>query len=115
MMMNHQPLVADALKQIGGEDARFDRLIVLPTGEMLGADYPTQVTRDLNLDVGQFELHGKGVVEDQHPGVAHRRPVAAETPAGGGCRSRIRGEPRPYPSGACPDFRRRHKRQDLRG
>ena len=59
--MNHQPLVADALKQIGGEDARFDRLIVLPTGEMLGADYPTQVTRDLNLDVGQFELHGKGV------------------------------------------------------
>ena len=80
--MNHQPLVADTLKEIGREDTRFDRLVVLTAGEMFGADDPPQVPCDLHLHIRQLEFHGEGIVEDQHPGIAHRRPVAAEAPPG---------------------------------
>lgn len=40
MVMDHQPLVADTLEQIGGEDTGFDRLVVLAAGEVFGADDP---------------------------------------------------------------------------
>ncbi len=75
--MDHQPLIADALEQVRGEHAGFYRLVVLAAGEMFGADDPAQIACDLNLDVGEFEFHGKGVVEDQYPGIAYSGPIAA--------------------------------------
>lgn len=40
MVMNHQPLIADAFEEIGGEHAGFNRLVVLTAGQVLGADDP---------------------------------------------------------------------------
>ena len=79
--MNHQPLITDPFKKIGREHAGFNRLVVLPAGEVLGTDHPAQVACNLDLHVGQFEFHGEGVIEDEHPGIAHCGPVASEGPA----------------------------------
>lgn len=82
MMVDHQPLVPDTLEDIRGQYASLLRFIGLLTCDVFHTDHPGHVARHLHHHFREFELHREGVVEDQHPGITHGRPVGAEGPAG---------------------------------
>ena len=51
-------------------------------GDVLHADDPGHIAGHLHRHVGELERHGKGIIEDQDPGVADRRPVRPQRPTG---------------------------------
>ena len=81
MVMNHQPLIADKFEQVRGENLSLLRFIGLLGSEILDADDPGHIPCHLNHHVSEFELHRKGVVEDEHPGIADGRPPGTNGPA----------------------------------
>ena len=78
--MDHQPLIADEFEKVRREDLGLLRLIGLLRGEILDANDPGHIACDLHHDVGEFELHREGIIEDQHPGIANGRPPGTNRP-----------------------------------
>lgn len=81
VVMNHLPLVADEFKKVRREDLGLLRFVGLLSGEILDANDPGHVACNLHHDIGEFELHREGVIEDQHPGIADGRPPGTNRPA----------------------------------
>src|SRR3979409_2543618 len=82
MMMYQQPLIPDALEEICGYHLRLLRFVRLMGGNVLHADDPGHIAGHLHRHVGELERHGKGIIEDQDPRVAHPRPARPQRPAG---------------------------------
>ena len=81
VVMDQQPLIADEFEKVRREDLGLLRFVGLLSGEILDADDPSHIACHLNQDLGEFELHGEGVIEDQHPGIADGRPPRTNRPA----------------------------------
>src|SRR6266849_7180542 len=50
-------------------------------GDVLHADDPGHIAGHLYHHVGELERHGKGIIKDQDPRVAHARPTPPQRPA----------------------------------
>ena len=74
MVVDHQPFIADAFKEVRGKDFGLLRFVRLLSDEIFDTNNPGHVARDLDHHVGQLKLHGKGIIEDEHPRVTHVRP-----------------------------------------
>jgi hypothetical protein len=81
MMMNHQPLISDALEEIRCYHLCLLRFVRLMGGDVLHADDPGYIACHLHHHVGELECHRKSIIEDQNPGVAHERPARPQCPA----------------------------------
>jgi hypothetical protein len=79
--MDHQPLIADEFEKVGREDLGLLRFVGLLRGEILDTNDPGHIACDLDHHVGKFELHGEGVIEDQHPGISDGGPPGTNRPA----------------------------------
>src|SRR5438132_667863 len=84
VVMYHQPPPLLPFIEVGGQHARFLLLAfrTASAGDVLHAEHPGHVTRHLDHDVGETELHREGVVEDHDPAVADGRPAGSEIPTG---------------------------------
>jgi hypothetical protein len=81
MMMDQQPFITNELVEVCGKHLGLLRFVGLLSDEVFHADDPGHITRHLNHHVGEFELHRKSVIEDQHPGIADGRPPGTNRPA----------------------------------
>ncbi len=79
--MDQQPLIADEFEKVRREDLGLLRFVGLLSGEILDADDPSHIACHLDHQVGEFELHREGVVENQHPGIADGGPPRTNRPA----------------------------------
>lgn len=80
--MDHQPLIADEFVEIRRKHLGLLRFVGLLGGEIFDTDDPGHIARHLDHDVGKFELHREGVIEDQHPGIADGGPPRTNRPTG---------------------------------
>ncbi len=80
-MMNHQPFIADQFEEVRGKNLRVLRLVGLLCGEIFNTNDPGHVAGHLYHHIGQFELHRKRIVKDQHPRVSHGWPPGTNRPA----------------------------------
>src|SRR5208337_2488860 len=82
MMHHHEPCIADALEDVGGEHVRALRAVVAALCEIFLDDDDRQVAANHHLDLAELELHLEHVVEDTLPTRHDRAPSRKFAPSG---------------------------------